>query len=30
MLEHDERPWGSYPVLAEGAGYKVTTEKMGP
>lgn len=21
--EHDERPWGSYTVLAEGAGYKV-------
>jgi mannose-6-phosphate isomerase len=23
MMEHDERPWGSYTVLAEGAGYKV-------
>jgi mannose-6-phosphate isomerase len=22
-MEHDERPWGSYTVLAEGAGYKV-------
>jgi mannose-6-phosphate isomerase len=22
-LEHDERPWGSYTVLAEGVGYKV-------
>lgn len=22
-LEHDERPWGSYTVLDEGAGYKV-------
>ena len=21
--EHDERPWGSYTVLAEGTGYKV-------
>jgi len=23
MMEHDERPWGSYTVLAEGAAYKV-------
>ena len=23
MLEHDERPWGSYTVLDEGVGYKV-------
>jgi hypothetical protein len=30
MLEHDERPWWSYTVLAGGAGYKVTTAKMGP
>jgi mannose-6-phosphate isomerase len=22
-MEHDERPWGSYTVLADGAGYKV-------
>jgi mannose-6-phosphate isomerase len=22
-MEHDERPWGSYTVLAEGTGYKV-------
>lgn len=22
-LEHDERPWGSYTVLDEGANYKV-------
>ena len=22
-LEHDERPWGSYTVLDEGADYKV-------
>jgi mannose-6-phosphate isomerase len=23
MMEHDERPWGSYTVLAEGTAYKV-------
>jgi mannose-6-phosphate isomerase-like protein (cupin superfamily) len=22
-MEHDERPWGSYTVLAGGTGYKV-------
>ncbi len=30
MIEHAERPWGSYAVLAEGAGFKVKTIEVHP
>ncbi len=30
MIEHANRPWGSYAVLAEGAGFKVKTIEVLP
>ncbi|MFY9574665.1 MAG: mannose-6-phosphate isomerase, partial [Blastocatellia bacterium] len=29
-IERDERPWGMYEVLAEGAGYKVKRIEVKP